>query len=111
MYGLAGPVIDIETDTESIEAIAHLRVIFVDDRFRGRIFFQCLVGDSRSMLIASADEHHVFADSTEVSNVNVGGNIGPGQMPDVFGTVGVGKSRGNGMSFILSHVAKINVLI
>ena len=48
------------------------------------------------MLIASANEQHLFTTQTLNPRVNVGWNIYTGQMPNMNGAIGIRKCCGNG---------------
>src|ERR1044071_1806093 len=98
MDRLAGPVVDIEADTESVKAIAHLRMILVDDGLRSGVLLQRLVGNSGSMFVAATHIHNVFADGPQVPNINIGRNICACQVTDVLRSVSIGQGRGNSMS-------------
>ena len=60
------------------------------------------------MLVGTANEEHLFAVVTQVTDVDVGGHIDAGEVSDMHGTVGVRKRGSNGVTFYIFHI--INVL-
>ena len=56
-------------------------------------------GDGHAVLVGTANKFYIAADRAQVAHVNVGGQINPGQMPNVYRPVGIGQSSGNRISF------------
>ena len=89
MTGLAGAMVNIKGNAETMKTVADERVVFVDDRPGGCILFERLIWDGRPMLIAAAHKNDILSIQSQVPGINICGNIGPGQMPDVLWPVGI----------------------
>ena len=102
MMGLAGGTgIDIKRDAELLERLFDHRVITVNNILRGDTFLAGTDGDRYSMLIATANEDHIFLLQAQVSDIDVCRHIYASQMTDMNTTVGIGKCRCDGCPFIL----------
>ena len=87
--------IDVERHAQALERILDDPVVTVDNLLRRDPLLAGLDGDGYTVLVRSADRHDVAAPQTQVTRVDVGGDIDARQMADVHGTVGVGESRSN----------------
>ena len=64
-----------------------------------------LDGNGYAVLVAAADEEDVAAVEAQIACVDVGGDVNAGEVADVYGTVGVGKRRGDEGAFeVLGHI-------
>ena len=66
----------------------------------GNALFTGTDGHGYTVLIATADKHHVLLLESEVTYIDVGGNVHAGEVTDVHGAVGVGERRGDEGAFI-----------
>ncbi len=87
-----GPAVYVKRYAETFERILDDAVIPVDYiLWRNTLFFS-FDGDRHSMLVAAADKEHFFSFETQVTRIDVGGNIYTGKMSDMNRTVGIGES-------------------
>ena len=92
----AGAVVDVEFDPEVREGLPHHRVVLVHDGLRRGAFLQGAQGDGSAVLIASADKEHLLATCLQVAHIDVGRQVGPGNVADVQGAVSIGQRGGDG---------------
>ena len=52
-----------------------------------------------SVLVATADEHHLLLLQAQIAHVDVGRNIHAGKVADVYATVGIRQCRSDGGAF------------
>lgn len=106
MYLGACPGINAETNSETVEGIFDYSVVLVNDFLRRTSQILGLESDRNAMLVASANEKHVFSLEAEITHIDVCRNINSGEMADVNASVGVWKRGGNEMSLeFLFHVS------
>ena len=102
MMGLrGGAAIHVERDAELLERVFDERVVAVDHILRGDALLAGTDGDGHTVLVASADEHHVFFLQAKVAHVDVGRHIYTGQMAYVNTAVGIGKGSRDGGPLIV----------
>ena len=94
MVGLAGSAtVDIKRDAELLKRVLDHLVVTIDYVLRGDAFLTGTDGNGHTVLIASADEHHVLLLQSQVAHINVGRYIDTGQVADMNTSVGVGQCR------------------
>src|SRR5579859_1640877 len=76
-------------------------MVFVDDRPRRRPFLHRLDRNGRPMLVTATDEGDIALLCPQVPDIDVRRQVGPGQMSDMFQSIGVRKCRGDQPSFWL----------
>ena len=70
----------------------------------GNALFTGTDGHGYTVLIATADKHHVLLLESEVTYIDVGGNVHASQVADVYTTVGIRqRGRNGGTLVILFH--------
>src|SRR5258706_10163986 len=55
------------------------------------------------MLIAAAHKNNILVVQPQVPYINIGRNVCPRQVPDMFWTIGIGKRRRDSISFEVLH--------
>jgi hypothetical protein len=76
-------------------------MVLINDVLRRYTLLQRLDRDRHSVFVGTANEYHIFTGHPQEPDVNICGDIDPGQVPDVDGAIGVRKRRGDGISFNL----------
>ena len=99
--GRRGARIYVERDAQTAERILDYLVVTVDHRLRRHALLAGLDGDGHAVLVAAAHRHHVAAAHAQVTRVDVRRNVNARQMAYMHGTVGIGQSRSNEVSFEL----------
>ena len=99
--GRCGTRIDIETDTEVSERALDKFVITVNHLLSGNTFFTCANGDRHSVFVATAYVQHFLPLQTQVSCIDVSGNIYASQVTDMHRTVGVRQCRCDKCAFVI----------
>ena len=61
----------------------------------GDALFAGADGDGHSMLVAASDHLDILASQAQETCVDVGGDIYPGEVADVYRAVGIGERRGD----------------
>ena len=88
----SGARVDVETYAQFLKRILDQGVIAVYNVLRCDTFGLCLDGDGHTMLIASADHHHILAAQAQKTGVDIGRHVNSGKMPDVHRAVGIRES-------------------
>ena len=105
-----GTGIDVEIDAETREGILHHLVVLVHDVLGCDAPLAGLDGDGDAVLVGAANEDNVLAPHPEVTDIDVTGDIGTGQMADMDRTVGVRKRTGHKGSFV-GHFSLPNLIL
>ena len=100
--GAGGAAVDVEGDAQFGEGLLDDFVVAVDDVLRCYAFAAGLDSDGHAVFVAAADKHHLLALGAQVACVDVSRNVHTGQVTDVYGSVGVGQRRGDGIALVLS---------
>ena len=93
-----GSGIYTETDSETVERVFDYCMILINDflwRTSQILGFEC---NRNSVLIASANEQHVFSFKAEIADIDVCRNINAGKVTDVYAAVCIRKCGGDQMS-------------
>ena len=97
--------VDIEIDAQRLETVGDYLVVFVHYVLRAAALLAGLDGDGHAVLVASAHIQHILPAQAEIPNVNIGGHIHAGQMPDMHRTIGVWQRTGHkGSLELLFHI-------
>ena len=97
--------VDIEIDAQRLETVGDYLVVFVYYVLRAASLLAGLDGYGHAVLVASAHIQHILPAQAEIPNVNIGGHIHAGQMPDMHRTIGVWQRTGHkGSLELLFHI-------
>ena len=105
MYFRGSPGINVEADSELLEALFNQRMIAVHHVLRRYALFPGSDGDGYAVFITATDEDDVFLFQAQVAHIDVGRHINSSQMTDMNSTVCVWQGRRNGcpLEFFLLH--------
>ena len=88
--GAGGAAVDVEGHPEAGEGVADDAVVAVDDVLRTDTLLLGLDRHGHAVLVTARDEEHLLALEPEVAGVDVGRDVDPCEVPDVYGAVGIG---------------------
>ena len=105
-----GPGINVEVDPKARKGVLHDFVVLVHDILRRDTLVFRLDGDGHAVLVAAADKQHILSPHAEVTDIDVAGDVGTGQVADMDRTVGIGECTGHESSF-MAHFFNLPSLI
>ena len=83
------PRIYVERYTELFERAFDYFVVSVYNILWSNAFLPRFDGDRHAVFVATAYENHLFSLVAEITCVDIGGDVDPCQMPDMYGSIGV----------------------
>ena len=102
VVGVAGgAAVDVEAYSELLEALLYHRVVAVYHVLGRDALFLGAYGDGHSVLVATADEHHLLLLQAQIAHVDVCRHVDSGQVSDVDSTVGVWQCSRDGGTLIV----------
>src|SRR5438067_7490997 len=94
IFGLMRAAVNVEANPQPGE-VRRLPLVVASREFSGRdTFLTSGYLDRYAVVIAAADEADVIALRPQIAHVDVGGQIGPGNVTDVQAPVGIGQCGG-----------------
>ena len=94
-----GTRIDIERDTQPLKRAFDKVVVTVHDILGRNALLAGLDGDGYAMLIRAANRNYVGTLQSQVARIDIRRHIDTCQVADMDRTIGIGKCRGNEVSF------------
>lgn len=98
-------MINVKGNLEVGKIFLHRRMVLVNYGAGRSAFLHGLDGDGRAMFIAATDKNHIPFLCSQVADIDIRRNIGPGQMAYVFQSIGIGQGRGDQVSLGVIHEA------
>ena len=96
-----GAAIDVERDTQFGKGVLDYLVVTIHNILRSDTLLAGFDGDGYTMLVATSDKHYVLALGTQVTHIDIGGDINTRQMSDVDRAIGIRQSRSNCITFVM----------
>ena len=90
-----GAGIHIERDSQPLHRLLDYLVVAIHYILWRHSLFLRLDGDGHAMLVAAAHHYHILAFEAQVTGIDVGRHIHPGQVTYVDRAVGIGQRRGH----------------
>jgi hypothetical protein len=99
MYLIGSAAVNIERDAKILKRFFNDSVVFVNHLLRSNSFLAGFYGDGYPVFVGTTDKYHILTFGAEVADVNVGRHINTGKMTDVYGAIGIWKSRSYSIAF------------
>ena len=99
----SGTRVDIERDTKTLEGALDDIVVLIYHILRGYALVACLDGDGHTVLVRATNPDYISATQTQITHINIGGNIYARQVTNMYRTIGVWERRSHQISLIIFH--------
>ena len=101
VFRAGSAAVDVERDAQLGKRVLDNLVVTIHDVLWSNTLFAGFDGDRHAVLVTAANEHHLFALSAEITDIDVGGHIDAGQMADMDRAVSIRQCRSDGETFVM----------